>query len=68
MRLTVYERRIKGEGCMTTKKQEEETMDVPIGGYLDVWNSAKVNQLVLSGQYFVKETCNNGKYILVRKA
>jgi len=53
---------------MTTKKQEEETMDVPIGGYLDVWNSAKVNQLVLSGQYFVKETCNNGKYILVRKA
>ena len=49
------------------KKEECSEQTVPLGGYYECWTAKKTNQLVMSGEWFVKEVCSNGKYILVRK-
>ena len=40
---------------------------VPVGGYYECWKAEEANTLIASGEYYEKQVCSNGKYILVRK-
>ena len=52
---------------MVDKEAKKEKPVVPVGGYFECWKAEEANQLIMSGEYYEKQVCANGKYILVRR-
>ena len=52
---------------MIKEEEKKEVIEVPVGGYFETWRATEANQLIMSGEYYEKQVCANGKYILVRR-